>query len=158
MDVKVTTQQDARHGLVRQQAPSLRNLDDEPMDPTEDDFQPEGEMDTPDENAGESKASANGEDDIDSEAARRKKREQLESELTTALSNILLGEKIPLDVVDAESGDVIIAKNRKITKTLLSKLAKAHDHIQIEPSPVQQKIMAIVDEDLLFPHAGNQGS
>ena len=32
-------------------------------------------MDTPDENAGESKASANGEDDIDSEAARRKKRE-----------------------------------------------------------------------------------
>ena len=103
-------------------------------------------MDSPDENAGESKSSINGEDDVDSETARRKKREQLEGELTQALSNILLGEKIPLDVIDAESGDVIIAKNRKITKTLLNKLAKAHDHIQIEPSPVQQKIMAIVDD------------
>ena len=146
MDVKVTTQQDARHGLVRQQAPSLRNLDDEPIDAVEDDRLPGGEMDSPDENAGESKSSINGEDDVDSETARRKKREQLEGELTQALSNILLGEKIPLDVIDAESGDVIIAKNRKITKTLLNKLAKAHDHIQIEPSPVQQKIMAIVDD------------
>jgi DNA-directed RNA polymerase subunit beta len=39
------------------------------------------------------------------------------------LSNILLGEKIPLDVVNSETGEIIIPANRKITKTLLRKLA-----------------------------------
>jgi DNA-directed RNA polymerase subunit beta len=43
--------------------------------------------------------------------------------LTEALSNILLGEKIPLDVVNSETGEIIIPANRKITKTLLRKLA-----------------------------------
>src|SRR5258707_795935 len=48
----------------------------------------------------------------------RKKKEELHEELTEALSNILLGEKIPLDVVNAETGEIIIPANRKITKTL----------------------------------------
>ena len=39
------------------------------------------------------------------------------------MSNILLGEKIPLDVVNSETGEIIIPANRKITKTLLRKLA-----------------------------------
>ena len=81
----------------------------------------------------------------DVEAERKKKQAALEEELTTALSNILLGEKIPLDVLDVETGDIIIPANRKITKTLLSRLAKAHDHIQIESSPVQQKIEEIIN-------------
>jgi len=81
----------------------------------------------------------------DVEAERKKKLAALEEELTTALSNILLGEKIPLDVLDVETGDIIIPANRKITKTLLSRLAKAHDHIQIESSPVRQKIEEIIN-------------
>ena len=81
----------------------------------------------------------------DVEEERKKKRIALEDELTTALSNILLGEKIPLDVLDVESNEIIIPANRKITKTLLAKLAKAHDHIQIENSPVQQKIEEIIN-------------
>ncbi len=79
------------------------------------------------------------------EDERKRKRALLEADLTTALSNILLGEKIPLDVLDVQSGAIIIPANRKITKTLLNKLAKAHDHIQIESSPVQQKIEEIID-------------
>ena len=146
MDVKVTSQQDAKHGLVRQPAPATRNPDDEPVDLVEDDHLPEVEMDQPDENAGEMKNALVGEDELDAEADRRRQREELEGKLTTALSNILLGEKIPLDVIDTETGDVIIPQNRKITKTLLSKLAKAHAHIQIDPSPVQQKIQAIIDD------------
>ena len=82
----------------------------------------------------------------DLEAERLRKQQSLEEELTTALSNILLGEKIPLDVLDVESGDIIIPANRKITKMLLGKLAKAHDHIQIESSPVQQKIEEIINQ------------
>jgi DNA-directed RNA polymerase subunit beta len=48
---------------------------------------------------------------------------ELTEQLTDSLSNILLGEKIPLDVVNAETGEIIIPANRKITKTLLRKLA-----------------------------------
>ncbi len=82
----------------------------------------------------------------DVEQERKRKLLAVEEQLTTALSNILLGEKIPLDVIDVDTGDIIIPCNRKITKTLLSKLARAHSHIQIESSPVQQKIMEIVEE------------
>ncbi|MBM4147430.1 MAG: DNA-directed RNA polymerase subunit beta [Lentisphaerae bacterium] len=67
-------------------------------------------------------------------------------ELTDALSNILLGEKIPLDVVNADSGEVIIPSNRKITKTLLRKLAASYEHVQIEDSPIQIKIDEIIGE------------
>ena len=74
------------------------------------------------------------------------KRQQVTDELTEALSNILLGEKIPLDVLNMETGEVIIPANRKITKTLLRKLAAAHDHIEIDPSPIQIKIQGIIGE------------
>lgn len=79
------------------------------------------------------------------EEQRKRRRAELEDELTRALSNILLGEKVPLDVLDVESNEIIIPANRKITKTLLSKLATAHEHIQIENSPIQQKIDEIID-------------
>ncbi len=74
------------------------------------------------------------------------RKQQLHDDLTEAMSNILLGEKIPLDVVDVETGDIIIPANRKITKTLLRKLAAAHDHIEIDPSPIQIKITGIIHE------------
>ena len=70
-----------------------------------------------------------------------------------ALSNILLGEKIPLDVyvpilIDGEVAkrEVIIPSNRKITKTLLKKLADVYDKIEIEQSPIRNKIMEILGE------------
>ncbi|MDD2708587.1 MAG: DNA-directed RNA polymerase subunit beta [Verrucomicrobiae bacterium] len=69
---------------------------------------------------------------------------ELREELTEALSNILLGEKIPLDVVNAETGEIIIPANRKITKTLLRKLAAVYDHIEIDPSPIRIKIREII--------------
>jgi len=49
-------------------------------------------------------------------------------------------------VVDADAGKIIIPANRKITKTLLRKLATASDHIQIESSPIQIKIDEIIDD------------
>ena len=57
---------------------------------------------------------------------------------------MLLGEKIPLDVVNAETGEIIIPANRKITKTLLRKLAGVYDHIDIDPSPIRNKIQEII--------------
>ena len=75
-----------------------------------------------------------------------KRNAELTENLTDALSNILLGEKIPLDVLNGESGEIIIPANRKITKTLLRKLAAAYDVIAIDPSPIQQKISSIISE------------
>ena len=71
---------------------------------------------------------------------------ELREELSEALSNILLGEKIPLDVVNAETGEIIIPANRKITKTLLRKLAEHYDHIEIDPSPIRIKIREIISQ------------
>jgi DNA-directed RNA polymerase subunit beta len=70
--------------------------------------------------------------------------DKLRESLTEALSNILLGEKIPLDVVNGQTGEIIIPANRKITKTLLRKLAAVSKHVEIDPSPVRIKIMEII--------------
>jgi DNA-directed RNA polymerase subunit beta len=74
----------------------------------------------------------------------RTKTDELREQLTEALSNILLGEKIPLDVVNSETGEIIIPANRKITKTLLRKLAAVYDRIEIDPSPIRNKINEII--------------
>src|SRR5207244_1513428 len=78
-----------------------------------------------------------------SEEHKRKTESQFEL-LTYSLSNFLLGEKVPLDVVNAKNGEIIIPANRKITKTLLRKLATAHDHIEIDPSPIRNRIREII--------------
>lgn len=75
----------------------------------------------------------------------RAQSDKLRDDLTESLSNILLGEKIPLDVYNGETGEVIIPANRKITKTLLRRLASVSKDIQIDPSPVRIKIMEIVE-------------
>ncbi len=75
----------------------------------------------------------------------RNQTEDLRAQLTESLSNILLGEKIPLNVTNSESGDIIIPANRKITKTLLRRLASVHRFIDIPPSPVRIKVFEIIE-------------
>ena len=79
------------------------------------------------------------------EEAFKKKQNELQEQLTESLSNILLGEKIPLNVINSETGDYIIPANRKITKTLLRKLAASYDRIEIDPSPIRNKIDKIIE-------------
>ena len=74
----------------------------------------------------------------------RAKKELLTEQLTDRLSDILLNEKVPLDVVNGQSGEIIIAANKKITKTLLRKLAENYDAIEIDPSPIRNKIFDII--------------
>ena len=75
-----------------------------------------------------------------------KKKNDLHEQLTAALSNILLNEKIPLDVVNAQTGEIIIPANRKITKQLLRKLAGVYNHVEIDPSPIRNKIHEIIGQ------------
>ncbi|MEX1120084.1 MAG: DNA-directed RNA polymerase subunit beta, partial [Terrimicrobiaceae bacterium] len=76
----------------------------------------------------------------------KKRKDELHEQLTAALSNILLNEKIPLDVVNAQTGEIIIPANRKITKQLLRKLASVYDHVEIDPSPIRNKIREIIGQ------------
>ena len=72
----------------------------------------------------------------------RKRREaQLLDEMAKAFSDRFLNEKLTVDILDARTGEVIIPKGRKVSKTLLAKLAAAHDHIQeVEHPTYQQQI------------------
>jgi len=74
----------------------------------------------------------------------KNKVEQLTEQLTEKLTEILLNEKINLDVVNGETGEVIIPANKKITKTLLRALAETHRSIEIDQSPIRNKIMDII--------------
>ena len=47
-------------------------------------------------------------------------------------------------MVNSETGEIIIPANRKITKTLLRKLAQVYDRIEIDPSPIRNKINEII--------------
>ncbi len=93
----------------------------------------------------------------------KRRSDELHEQLTEALSNVLLGEKIPLDVVNGETGEIIIPANRKITKTLLRKLAGIYGQVEIDPSPIRNKILEIIGqyrhkfEDLQHERDENMG-
>lgn len=80
---------------------------------------------------------------VDAEYDRDK--DALIEQLTSKLSDRLLGEKIPLEVTRAGTNEVIIPANRKITKTLLRKLAVYHDQIEMNESPVRNQIFEIIN-------------
>ena len=82
----------------------------------------------------------------EAEKKREAQRKKLEADLTTALANVLLGDKPQLDVIDAETQEILVPANKKITKGHLSKLAKAHDRYQIKDSPFADKVEAIVSQ------------
>jgi DNA-directed RNA polymerase subunit beta len=47
-------------------------------------------------------------------------------------------------VVNGRTGEILVPANRKITKTLLRKLADNYSNIEIDPSPIRNKILDIV--------------
>lgn len=70
--------------------------------------------------------------------------EELREKLAEELSNLLLGEKIPLDMTNVFTREIIIPANRKITKTLIRKLVLECANIDIDPSPLRNKIAPIL--------------
>lgn len=66
-------------------------------------------------------------------------------ELVDELSRHFLGERIPLDVLNKETGDVLVNAGRKITKTCIRKIAENAGAIEMAPSPISIKIMSIID-------------
>ncbi len=69
----------------------------------------------------------------------------LVDELTSKLADHLLNTKITLEVTRAGRNETIIPAGRKITKTLLRKLAENYREIEMSESPVRNKIFEIIN-------------
>jgi hypothetical protein len=78
-------------------------------------------------------------------------KQDFEEEVTEALSNILLGEKIPLEVINRKTDTVLIPANVKITRTMIKRVANSPQYIEMEPSPIQIKIEGLI-HDLMKKH------
>ncbi len=87
---------------------------------------------------------ANAKAKRDSEKRVKEQNAQIEADLTARLSDLFLNEKIPLDIVDSETGEILVPANKKITKTVLQRLAKAHARYTLKESPVKEKIDEII--------------
>ena len=81
----------------------------------------------------------------DAEKKRKNQLVRLEKELVGKLAAELMNEKLPVDITDSETGDIIASANKKIKKSQLSTLAKAHTHWQMDEGPARDKVAAIMD-------------
>ena len=81
----------------------------------------------------------------DAEKKRKNQLTKLEKDLTAKLAAELMNEKLPVDITDTETGDVIVPANKKIKKSQLATLAKAHAHWEMETGPAREKVAAIID-------------
>jgi hypothetical protein len=71
-------------------------------------------------------------------------KEAIIEDLVKALADVLLGERVPLDIYDVKTGVIIIPAGRKILKSQLRKMAVHYDTFELDPSPIRGKIRQIV--------------
>lgn len=74
-------------------------------------------------------------EEIQEDYARR--REELIEQLYDKLSASLKGERIPLDVINSQTGEIIVPANCKISVAHLRRMAADHRYIDIDPSPIR---------------------
>jgi hypothetical protein len=72
--------------------------------------------------------------------------ETLEIAIENAIRNLLLGERIPLDIVNAKTGEILIPANRRITLTLIRRMVRVNQDLEIDPSPIRRKVLEVIDE------------
>jgi len=76
-------------------------------------------------------------------------KEQLKSlkeELTKSFSELLLNEKLPLDILDANNGELIVPANVKISRGFIRKMVQKYRSIEVDPSPVRSKLFQTIIE------------
>jgi hypothetical protein len=72
------------------------------------------------------------------------KEDLIQEELIEKLADLLLGEKLPLDICRADTGEVLIPANKKITKTWLRSVAIHREQIEIDPSPIRNRVLETI--------------
>ena len=81
----------------------------------------------------------------DAEKRRKNQLAKLEKDLIAKLVSEIMNEKLPIDVTDTETGDIIIPANKKIKKSQLAVLAKSHSHWDMDEGPAKDRILGIMD-------------
>ena len=81
----------------------------------------------------------------DAEKKRKNQLAKLEKDIVAKLAAEIMNEKLPVDITDSETGDVIVPANKKIKKSQLATLAKAHSHWDMESGPARDKVASIMD-------------
>ena len=81
----------------------------------------------------------------DAEKKRKNQIQKLEKDLLGKLCAELMNEKLPVDITDTETGDIIVPANKKIKKGQLNVLAKAHAHWGMPDGPAKDKVAAVID-------------
>lgn len=59
------------------------------------------------------------------------------------LANIFLGERLPIDIVDARDGRLVIPANKRITVTVLKRAASVALHLTCATSPILNALRGI---------------
>ena len=80
----------------------------------------------------------------EAEKKRKAQLSRIEKELIAKLASEIMNEKLPVDITDTVSGDVIIPANKKIKKSQLSMLAKAHAHWDMDPGPARDRVASLL--------------
>ena len=72
---------------------------------------------------------------------------KLRAELTEALAAVVPpGSKITVDIFDSSTNDIIIPSNKKVTKTMLMKLAERRERILMPDSPEKEAVFEVFSE------------
>ena len=113
---------------------------------------------------------------VQSDAEKRRKNQlaRLEKEVKDKLADSLMNEKLPVDIIDTETGDVIVPANKKIKGSQLATLAHCHAHWDMEEGPAKDRVYSLLQpfevqfaeiedaasensEDSLFGDFGGEG-
>jgi hypothetical protein len=65
--------------------------------------------------------------------------------LLAGISNFLLGERLPIDIYDNVTGEILVPASKKITKRLVLKLFKRVATIDCDPSPFRSRLREIIE-------------
>jgi len=62
------------------------------------------------------------------------------------LADILLGEKLPLDIRDYAGAGIIVPARKKVNKTMLAKVYQTSKYgdPMIDPAPIRNKVLATI--------------
>ncbi|MCK9544333.1 MAG: hypothetical protein M0R03_20120 [Novosphingobium sp.] len=71
--------------------------------------------------------------------------ENMFCKMGSALKELLINTRLPLDIVNKRLGKVIVPANTTINDKMFQKILLSFDCLEIDPSPIQQKIASIID-------------
>lgn len=70
----------------------------------------------------------------------------IRAKIVEELAKLLLKERLPLDIINYETGKCLVPANGKIGMAEIRLVAKQYEQVEINPSPLRNRIRQIFDE------------